>query len=87
MGKESTCNAEDAGDMGLVPGLEGSPGGGRGNSFQYSCLENPIDIGAWCAIVHKVAKIRTQLKRLSMHAHVQSRLRAKKITMDRQGHK
>ena len=33
MGKESTCNAEDAGDMGLVPGLEGSPGGGRGNPF------------------------------------------------------
>ena len=46
-----------------------------------------IDIGAWWATVYKVTKSWTQLKQLSMHAHVQSRLRAKKITMDRQGHK
>ena len=37
-GKESTCNA---GDLGLIPGLERSPGGGHGNPLQYSCLENP----------------------------------------------
>ena len=41
MGKESACNA---GDAGLIPGL-GSPGGGRGNPFQYSCLGNPMESG------------------------------------------
>ena len=51
--KESTCNA---GDPGSIPGLEKSPGGGNGNPFQYSCLENPIDKGAWWATVHEVAK-------------------------------
>ena len=56
--KESTCNAED---LGLIPGLGRSPGGGRGNPLQYSCLENPMDRGAWHAAVHVVAKSRTQL--------------------------
>ena len=42
--------------MGLFLGLGRSPGGGHGNPFQYSCLENPIDRGAWQAIVHGVAK-------------------------------
>ena len=41
MSKESTCNAGDAGEAGLIPGLERSPGGGHGNPLQYSCLENP----------------------------------------------
>ena len=50
-------------------GLGGSPGEGHGNSLQYSCLENPVDRGAWWAIVHGVAKNQTQLKRLSMHVH------------------
>ena len=45
MDKESTCNAGDAGDMGLMPGLGRSPGGGRGNSLQCSCLENCMDRG------------------------------------------
>ena len=49
-------NVEVTGDTGLIPGLEGSPGGGHGNPLQYSCLENPMDRGAWCAIVHRVAK-------------------------------
>ena len=48
--KESACNAGDAGDMGLIPGLGRSPGGGRDNSLQYSCLENPSDRGVWWAI-------------------------------------
>ena len=61
-GKESTCNA---GDMGSIPGLGRSPGGGHGNPPQYSCLENPMDRGAWQAQVHRVAKSWTQLKRLS----------------------
>ena len=43
MGKESTCNAEDTGDVGSVPGWGRFPGGGHGNSLQYSCLENPMD--------------------------------------------
>ena len=52
-GKESACNA---GDLGLIPGLGGSPGGGNGYSLQYSYLENPVDRGAWWATVHGVAK-------------------------------
>ena len=48
-GKESCCNA---GDVGLIPGLGGSPGGGKGNPVQYSCLENPMDRGVWWATVH-----------------------------------
>ena len=43
-GKESACNA---GDLGLIPGLGRSPGEGNGNPLQYSCLENPLDRGAW----------------------------------------
>ena len=58
-GKESVCNAED---LGLIPGLGTSPGGGHGNPLQYSCLENPMDRGAWQGTVHKVAKSQTQLK-------------------------
>ena len=47
--KESTYNA---GDEGSVPGSGRSPGEGNGNPFQYSCLENPTDRGAWQASVH-----------------------------------
>ena len=45
--EESTCNAGDTGDKGSIPGLGRSPGGGHGNPLQYSCLENPMDRGAW----------------------------------------
>ena len=45
-GKASACNA---GDLGLIPGLGRSPGEGNGNPRQYSCLENPMDRGAWRA--------------------------------------
>ena len=65
VGKESTCNA---GDMGSVPGSRRSPVGGCGNRPQYPCLENPMDRGAWQTTVHGVAKSRTRLKGLSMHA-------------------
>ena len=57
--------ADDAGDVRntvLIPGLGRSPGGGHGNTVQYSCLENPMDRGAWWAIVHRVTKSQTQLK-------------------------
>jgi len=61
-GKESTCNAEDLRDLGSIPGLKRSPGGGHGNPLQYSCLENPIDRGAWWATAHGVAQSWTWLK-------------------------
>ena len=51
--KESSCNA---GDLSLIPGLGRIPGGGNGNPLQYSCLENPMDRGAWRATVHGVPK-------------------------------
>ena len=57
-GKESACNV---GDPALILGLGRSPGEGNGNPLQYSCLENPIDRGAWRATVHGVAKSRTRL--------------------------
>ena len=47
---------DDAGDMGLVPGLGRSPGGGNGNPLQYTCLGNPMDRGAWRATVQGVTK-------------------------------
>ena len=55
-GKESTCNAGDVRDAGLIPELGRSPGEGSGNPLQYSCLGHPMDRGAWWAIVHGVAK-------------------------------
>ena len=57
------------GDAGLIPGLGRSPGEGNGNPLQYSCLGNPMDRGAWQAIVHRVAQSWTRLKQLSMHAY------------------
>ena len=55
----------DVKDAGLIPGLRRLPGRGHGNQLQYSCLENPMDRGAWQAAVHKVAQSQTQLKQLS----------------------
>ena len=57
-GKASACNV---GDPGLIPGLGRSPAEGNGNPFQYSCLENPMNRGAWWATVHGVAKSQTRL--------------------------
>ena len=51
--KQSTCNV---GDPGSIPGSERSPGEGNGNPLQYSCLENPMDRGAWQDTVHGVAR-------------------------------
>ena len=51
----------NVGDMGLIPGSGRCPGGGNGNPLQYSCLENPMDKGAWRATVHGVAKSQTGL--------------------------
>ena len=53
-------SASNAGDLGSIPGSGSSPGEGNGNSLEYSCLENPMDGGAWWATVHGVAKSQTQ---------------------------
>ena len=56
MGKESSCSGGDTGDMSLIPGSGRSLSGGNGKPFQYSCLEDPMDRGAWRATVHGVTK-------------------------------
>ena len=66
MVKNPPANARGAGNAGLIPGLGRSPGRGNGNPLQYSCLKNPMDRGAWRAVVHRVAKSQT---RLSTHTH------------------
>ena len=71
MVKSLSSNAGDARDVGLIPDSGRSPGEGNDNPLQYSCLENPVDRGAWWAIVHGVPKSHTQLKRLSTHAYIE----------------
>ena len=65
--KNLSANAGDIRDEGLIPGLGRSPGRGNGNPLQCSCLENPMETGAWWATVHRVAKSWTWLKWLSTH--------------------
>ena len=57
--KNPPANAGDRRDAGSVPGSGRSPGGGHGNPLQYSCLENPMDRGAWWATVYSITKSRT----------------------------
>ena len=59
MVKNPSANAGDVGDPSSIPGLRRSSGEGNGNPLQYSCLENPMDRGAWQATVHGVAKSQT----------------------------
>ena len=54
--KNPAANAGEERDLSLIPGLGRFPGGGHSNAFQYSCLENRMDRGAWWAMVHMVAK-------------------------------
>ena len=61
MVKNLPVNARDLGDVGSIPGLGRSSGEGNGNTLQYSCLENPMDRGAWWATVHGVIKSQTRL--------------------------
>ena len=60
-GSDGKASVYNAGDSGSIPGSGRSPGEGNGNPLQYSCLENPIEGGAWWATVHGVAKSRTRL--------------------------
>ena len=59
--KNLPANARDIRDGGSIPGLGSLPGGGHSNPLQYSCLEMPMDRGAWRAADHVVSKSRTQL--------------------------
>ena len=76
MVKNPPANTGDIRDTGLIPGSGRPPGGGHGNPLQDSCLENPLDRGAWQATVHGVAKSWTQLnlrvvwlKRYTIHQY------------------
>jgi len=67
MAKNPPSNARDVKHLSSIPELGRSPGEGHGNPFQYSCLENPMDRGAWWATVYRVTKSQTQVKQLSTH--------------------
>ena len=60
-GSEDKASTSNAGDPGSIPGLGRSLGEGNGNPLQYSCLEHPMDRGAWWATVQRVAKSQTRL--------------------------
>ena len=68
MVKNPPASARDVRGMGSTPGSGRSPGGGSGNPLQDSCLENPMDRGAWQVTVHGVAKSWTRLRQFSTHA-------------------
>ena len=63
------ASAYNVGDPGSIPGLGRSSGEGNGSPLQYSCLENPMDRGAWQAAVHGVAESRTQLSDFTFTGH------------------
>ena len=65
--ENTPASAEDLRDTGSIPGCGRPPGGGHGSPLQYSCLENPLDTGAWWATVYRVAKSQTWRKWLSTH--------------------
>ena len=81
MVKYPPASAGDAGDVGLIPGMERSPEGGNGNPLQYSCLGNPMGRGAWWATVHGIIKSWTQLSnwaRTHTHTHTHTPQKEKK---------
>ena len=68
MVKNLPANAGDIRDTDSIPGSERSPGGGHGNPLRYSCLEQPMDRGAWQATVHRVAEL--DMTEVTLHAYV-----------------
>ena len=72
-------SAGDIRDSGYIPGSGRSAGGGRGNPHQYSCLQNSHGQRSLAKSLHKIAKSRTQLKRLSMHTYMQGQIRESSV--------
>ena len=68
--KNPPANVGDVGDSGSIPGSGRSPGGGNGTPLQYTCLENPMDRGAWRTAVHRVTKSRTPLNEYAHPYHI-----------------
>ena len=68
-GSDSKASAYNAGELGSIPGSGRSPGEVNGNLLQYSCLENPMDGGAWWATVHGVTKGWTRLSDFTFTIH------------------
>ena len=62
------ANVGDLRDTGLILGSERLPGEGNGNPFQYSCLENPMDRGAWWVTVHSITEL--DMTKATLHAHI-----------------
>jgi len=79
--KNPPASAGDMRNVGSIPGSGRSPGGGYGNPLQSCCLENPLDRGACWAIIHRVKKSWTRLKRLSMHTLPVAQVLHKKRTL------
>ena len=67
-GSDSKASASNARDPGSIPGSGRAPGEGNGNPLQYSCLENPMDRGAWWASVHRVGKSQIQLSNFTFYS-------------------
>ena len=80
--KNQPASAGDIRDMGLIPGSERSSGEGTGNPLQYSCLENPMDRGAWQAADHSVTKSQSRLKQLSTLAFLRASYNKMKARSD-----
>ena len=75
-GKEFACIT---GDPGLIPGLGRSPGEGNGYPFQYFCLGNPTDRGAWRSVVHEIAKSQTWLGNQQFHLKKKKKKKASQL--------
>ena len=70
-GSNDKASAYNMGDQGSIPGSGRSPGEGNGNPLQHSCLENPMDGGAWQSTVHRVVKSRTRLSNFTFTSFLQ----------------
>ena len=79
-GSDGKAYARNAGDLSSIPGSGRSPAEGNGYPLQYSCLENPMDGGAWWATVHGIAKSQTQLSDFTFTFHLGTSSYQKKKT-------